>query len=422
VGLSIRELRSDATASLHSYLKRHPRLRRAALTGVRASGRLIRRLQSPRRPGPTPSERVESTPDWVRSWNALGTGVAECLPAHPGEVVENRLPRSLNEIDWHYRAMSRVEVPASLVAVIPGGRAVGEHGVVVSPDNKILYDLSRPVGSIVPRLEGHYSEIPGGDEFWKDAALSPRRIKGTLAVLTAFHGRGYFHWMWDVLPRLAVLEQAGVDLGTIDRFLVPGYFAGYQIESLSAIGIGRDRVISSLADRHIVADTLVVPSLARAGGVVPSWSPPFIRRSFPPSPPAGDTPRRIYVPRKATDHGLLAGEAELVERLVKLGFRSLPMEALTLNEKAWVLSHAEVLLGPGGAGLTNVAFCNPGTKVVELRVQPYPQLEAWDIGNRVGCEYFFVGSPQRQDGTWAVATGQVRTEDILATLEMAGIG
>jgi hypothetical protein len=104
---------------------------------------------------------------------------------------------------------------------------------------------------------GDHGSIPGRDQFFVDAALPSRRIAGTTAVISAFVGRGYFHWLWDVLPRLGLLEESGNSIGSIDSFVVPGYFSGFQIETLSALGIGRSRVISSLKDRHIEAERLL---------------------------------------------------------------------------------------------------------------------------------------------------------------------
>jgi capsular polysaccharide biosynthesis protein len=270
---------------------------------------------------------------------------------------------------------------------------------------------------------GDHGSIPGRDQFFVDAALPSRRIAGTTAVISAFVGRGYFHWLWDVLPRLGLLEESGNSIGSIDSFVVPGYFSGFQIETLSALGIGRSRVISSLKDRHIEAERLLVPSLPRVTGLVPTWAVEFLRTAFPPSQPSGkDFPRRIYIVRKATDHGILESEDRLTSRLKQRGFVPMAMENFTLREKAWLLGRAEAIIGPSGAGLCNIVFCQPGTKVVEIRVQPYPVMEPWDIANRCGLDFYDVlpvGYGQAEKAM--VTTGQVEDDEIMATLDMAGL-
>jgi hypothetical protein len=42
-----------------------------------------------------------------------------------------------------------------------------------------------------------------------------------VAVLGAWHaGKNYFHWMFNVLPRLELRRLGGVELSTVDRFVI----------------------------------------------------------------------------------------------------------------------------------------------------------------------------------------------------------
>ena len=340
------------------------------------------------------------------------------------EVISNAPPKSLHGfLDFEYERASTGEIPSAFVLTIPNGRAVGEHGAVVTPDHKLLLDVSKPVGSLRSNMLGDHGLIPGGNEFFVDAALPHRHVKGSVAVISAFVGRGYFHWLWDVLPRLGLLEESGHPIDSIDSVVVPGYFAGFQMETLSALGIERPRIISSLQDRNIEAEQLLVPSLPRSTGLVPTWAVDYLRRAFPPSRPSGtDFPRRIYIVRKATDHGILESEDQLTARLRKRGFVPMAMENFTLREKAWLLGRAEAIVGPSGAGLCNIVFCQPGTKVVEIRVQPYPVMEPWDIANRCGLDFYDVLPVGYGESDKAmVTTGRVADDEIMATLDIAGL-
>jgi hypothetical protein len=425
VGIHTQDLRGALSARLHTFLKRHPLVRQGVLGSYTASDRLLARAKRPFGRSFVPPTPIETTQQWVAEWN-------EGQPAEPAtiswvqdsEKVDNPPPGSLHRFrDEEYLMAASLVAPPAFVAAIPAGRAVGEHGAIVGPDNRLLRDASWPVGSLRSHMLGDHGSIPGGSDFFTDASLPVRKIRGTVAVLSAFVGRGYFHWLWDVLPRLGLLEDAGVDLDEVDRFLVPGYFSGFQIETLTSLGIGRSRVLSSLQDRHIEADRLLVPSLPRATGVIPTWATEYLRRAFPPMKPSGsDFPTRIYIVRKATDHGLLEGEDELTVRLKRRGFVPVAMENFTLREKAWLLGRAEAVLGPSGAGLCNIVFCQPGTKVIEIRVQPYPVMEPWDIANRCGLDFYDVlpidyGGQQKS----MVTSGAVAEDDIFATLDMAGL-
>jgi capsular polysaccharide biosynthesis protein len=371
---------------------------------------------------------LSDTHEWVRLHQPEG---AALQLSYPAEVAENAPPKTLQGLaDREYSLLAKVGVPAAYLLEIPRGRVVGEHGAIVTPDNNLLLDVSWPIGSLHSYLAGT-NDIPDGEEFYVDAALPIRHIAGSVAVLSAFYGRSYFHWVFDVLPRLGILEHVGMDLNDVDFFVVPGYFAGFQIETLTELGIRRDRVISSLKHRHIRADRLLVPSLPRRTGVVPSWVVDYLRSAFPPTPPPNaEAPTRLFITRKVTDHGLLDGEDQLVSKLRKYGFTPVAMENFTLGEKHWLLSNAEAVMGPSGAGLANVVFCNPGTKVIELRVQPIPLLESWDIANRCGLDFYDVLPSGYGETDVPVATdpwglafrASIAESDIFAALEMAGLG
>lgn len=418
------DMRSAVSARFYSFLKQHPGIRRGALSSYTTASRMLART---RHPFSARSSRPIPTPDtiaWADSWNQRQNPPVEVTHLSGGEEIHNDIPRSIHSlVDDEYRMAASSTVPAPFVVTIPHGRSVGEHGAIVTPDGKLLQDVSWPVGSLRSHMLGVYGSVPGGEEFFVDASLPPRQVTGIVAVLSAYVGRGYFHWLWDVLPRVGLLTKAGFEVSSIDSFVVPAYMSGFQTETLRSIGIGRSRVISSFQSRHIQADLLLVPSLPRPTGVVPTWAINYMREAFPPSRPSVDpVPTRIYIVRRATDHGILESEARLTRQLVKRGFVPLAMEDFTLREKAWLLGRAEAVIGPSGAGLCNIAFCEPGTKVIEIRIQPYPVMEPWDIANRCGLDFYDVLPIGYSQANKAMVTsGRVAQDEIMATLDMAGL-
>ncbi|HJQ95327.1 MAG TPA: glycosyltransferase family 61 protein [Acidimicrobiia bacterium] len=423
MAINTHDRRGAFSARLHSFLKRHPRLRQGTLSAYTTADRWWARARRPRfvaTPRPMP---MASSAEWVASFEGAVGDPSFAVIGHPESII-NQPPKSLHgSLDPEYERAHSGEIPAAFVLTVPRGRVVGEHGAIVTPDHRLLLDVSKPVGSLRSNMLGDHGTIPGRDEFFVDAALPSRHVAGSVAVISAFVGRGYFHWLWDVLPRLGLLEEAGNSLDSIDWFVVPGYFAGFQIETLSALGIERARVISSLQHRNVEAERLLVPSLPRATGLVPTWAVDYLRRAFPPSRPSGtEFPQRIYIVRKATDHGILESEDQLTSRLKKRGFVPMAMENFTLREKAWLLGRAEAIVGPSGAGLCNIVFCQPGTKIVEIRVQPYPVMEPWDIANRCGLDFYDVlPVGYGQSSKAMVTTGRVADDEIMATLDMAGL-
>jgi len=411
-----------ATARFHSYLKRHPRLRGRVISTFNAAGSLVDRI------GPRDKSSLVGSVDphrWVEHWNTdqsrPSARISNVLQA---EKTVNTPPLGIHgRIDPEYLEVASVDIPRPFVAEIPGGHVLGEHGAVATPDGLIIDRASRPVGSLNAHLSGYNANDLSAVALQSEWTRRPKRT-APAAVLSSWVGRGYFHWLFDILPRLKLLEESGNDLSSIPGFVVPSYFARYQIETLARFGIERDRIISNFSHRHIVSENLIVPSHPRETGVIPRWVCDFLRDTFRPARPAGVDPiPRIYIIRKQTDHGLLDNESGLTRRLVDMGFTPLAMEDYSLEEKAWLLKHAEVVVSASGAGLANIVFCEPGTVVVELRVQPYPVMEAWDIGNRMNLRFYDVlpEDYERSQGMSAAADGMVSEEVVMSTLDEAGI-
>ena len=60
-----------------------------------------------------------------------------------------------------------------------------------------------------------------------------KKLKGlTLSMLTGGAGNdNYFHWLYDVLPRIKICEKF-VDISKIDYFLLPDVKLKYQSQTL----------------------------------------------------------------------------------------------------------------------------------------------------------------------------------------------
>ncbi len=74
--------------------------------------------------------------------------------------------------------------------------------------------------------------------------------------------------------------------------------------------------------------------------------------------------RRIYVARRLTRR--IANPEVLAPFLERQGFVTRYMEDHTIDEQIDMFSEAEWVIGPHGAELGNLLFCQPGTKVLEL--------------------------------------------------------
>jgi capsular polysaccharide biosynthesis protein len=161
---------------------------------------------------------------------------------------------------------------------------------------------------------------------------------------------------------------------------------------LDRLAIPAGNVIGSNAHLHLRAKKLLVPSFSE-----PSRQPEllnyttegirFVRRLFLPDQKDISSPKRIIVSReKANSRRLLKGDL-LCELLAPFGFIKVLLEDLSLADQALLFHSASTIIMPTGGGLANVAFCQPGTQVVELFDPSYLPTFSFVLSQQIGFKY-----------------------------------
>jgi capsular polysaccharide biosynthesis protein len=63
---------------------------------------------------------------------------------------------------------------------------------------------------------------------------------------------------------------------------------------------------------------------------------------------------------------------------------------LDFIEQVALFQSAEIIVAPHGAGLSNIVFCKPGTKIIEIFSSYYLNPCYWYISQEVGLEYHYI--------------------------------
>jgi hypothetical protein len=201
----------------------------------------------------------------------------------------------------------------------------------------------------------------------------PVPIPGRVFSLAIGTGVNYYHWMLEALPRLGIAQYCGEPWTGFDAIACDWLALPFHRESLELLGIAGDRLIECRDVPCLQADELI--TVNRLNGVS-AMACQFLRRSFlrpdhpPPAPvlaaQARDHPLRLYLSRRQAPYRKLRNEAELIATLETHGFISVTLETLSLLDQAALLAAATAVVSIHGAGLTNLVFCDPGTRVLEL--------------------------------------------------------
>ena len=300
------------------------------------------------------------------------TGKALSLPAHGPISVRHGKPEGAKTVD---EERTKVAVPSRpvLPKIHPllatnlisfrstwaqrfkGLKVFGPTVSVVDGGGGLLADVSVEWGK---KAEDNWT-------FRRLSLPKPQAVTGRTLVLASTGGDTYFHWMTDVLPRVGLARRAGYDPASFDWVLVNSLIHPFQRESLHQLGIHANRCLAFHKKELVYEmEEAVLPSLPGVPGVVPAESVDFLRNAFA----AGKTPRgrKIFIGRGEAKHRPLIHEKEIWAQLQKRGYDSVDCGKLSVQKQAEVFGSAGMVVGVHGAALTNLVFCYPGTRVVEL--------------------------------------------------------
>ncbi|WP_077873290.1 glycosyltransferase family 61 protein [Escherichia coli] len=84
------------------------------------------------------------------------------------------------------------------------------------------------------------------------------------------------------------------------------------------------------------------------------------------------TDSKIYISRRKSSRGPL-NEFEVENELKELGFDILYAEDLDFAQQVSIFSNASILIGPHGAGLTNILFMPKNSTLIEIFNSEYIQ-------------------------------------------------
>ncbi len=217
--------------------------------------------------------------------------------------------------------------------------------------------------------------------FEKGTPRIKKKIKGKLfSLLTGGGGNSnYFHWLFDVLPRLVILRQK-TNLEDIDYFLFPDTKLNFQKESLDLLKIPVHKRLSSQNYRHISASEIIsvdhpcviLNDPLKDNENIPEWIIEFYKNEIKNKVNFNNNPKKIYIDRSDSSSNIrnlrkIINENEIKNFLESKGFEAIKLSFLTFTKQIELFHNADCVIGLHGAGLSNIMFCKPKTKIIEIK-------------------------------------------------------
>jgi hypothetical protein len=188
----------------------------------------------------------------------------------------------------------------------------------------------------------------------------------------------YAHWFTAHLPKLLLLRARGLATDLILPTDAPPFVEeslrihGFKPETWQRFEPGACLRVGELT---VIESDRFRPSLLRR-----------VRDEAPP-PSSARPSRKVFISRAGASRRQLRGEVEGHEWLREEGFTIVRMEALSVSEQIRLMQETAVLVGPHGAGLTNMIFCPPGTRVVEIANLGFPNPNFYALAAAMGHAY-----------------------------------
>lgn len=326
----------------------------------------------------------------------------------PSPAFDVRYPRVRNaeliappSLHGMEQSWARGTFPERAIEVfdIPGAYLVDEclvmdrHLQVIENASDVYTDeeIARAVDAIRMREAAH--KLPHHD---RPGIVAKRRAVSN-----------YGHFLMEMLP-MAVLGQAVA--GTTDVWYVSHHTLSATMDAVfrafRLLGVPPVRVLTPTWSDPIWFDRLIiVRGLTEHGRFMSPlalWGAERLAQAVAAKGGIPDSRyERLFV-RRVPGWGRgrdMHNEAEVARRLEAQGFLLIEPGVMPLEEQIAAFASARHVVGVCGAAMTNIAFCQPGTKVTMLWPASFPDVFFWFICTHRQLDYLEVrGDQTRTEG------------------------
>lgn len=193
----------------------------------------------------------------------------------------------------------------------------------------------------------------------------------TVVLAANLSTHNYFHWMTQALPSIDWARRMGARPSPRLAFLP---LAPWQEETLALLGVADlPRLELNLSAQYRFARARYADFLRGASVFEVSRAGiATFRRIAAGLTADAQTTHEIYVARTDSPQRPMSNEADLIALMRDAGVRIVVPGRLSVAEQARLFRGARLVIGPHGAGLTNIGFCQPGALVWELVPRQHP--------------------------------------------------
>ncbi len=223
-----------------------------------------------------------------------------------------------------------------------------------------------------------------------------KKFSGTVLNLTqGGSGNNYFHFFFDIIPKIYLSQK--IIKKKVDFYYV-SYPQKWQIKIFKILGIEKKKLIDSSVYKHIFADEIICIDhpwyhkgyFQNEVKNLPQWIIMANRKMFMNKAKKFKNIRNVFMDRSSSkfNHCKILNQNLLNKWVVKNNFDFYTPEKLSLEKQIYLFKNASIILGAHGAAFTNIIFCKPGTKIIEIITADHPNKKCERISKILNLKYF----------------------------------
>jgi capsular polysaccharide biosynthesis protein len=276
------------------------------------------------------------------------------------------------------------------------------------------------------RALGYLQHPPAGTAPWLSKEGDGIRIREDVlatapvyneSCLIFYNGNlhNYYHWLVEGLLCLDILSRTLEPTLNL-KILLPKSMDVHAVldhrETLRALGFGAH------ASEEVASPIVRVREAIWVDSDLVQYMPAPYLKNFQQRIAAryagqrGPRKRRLLVARRGV-HRSIRNIGQVQDLLSRYSFETVYLEGMSMADQILLFQSAEFIIGPHGAGLANLLFCEPGTKVIEfmpsVEFRPFFWLISEKLGLVHGLQFCSPAAGQGFQDAIHVDTGKLET-------------
>ena len=223
-----------------------------------------------------------------------------------------------------------------------------------------------------------------------------KKFPGTVLNLSqGGSGNNYFHFIFDIIPRIHISQKK---IKKKINFYYVSRPQKWQIKIFAILGVPKKKLIDSSKYKHIFADKIICIDhpwynkgyFQNEVKKIPRWVILINRKIFLNKSKRFNNSKKIFLDRSTSkfNHCKIFNQNYLNSWLKKNDFTIYAPEKFSQEKQIYLFKNASIILGAHGAALTNIIFCKPGTKIIEIIPSDHPNKKCQRISKILKLKYF----------------------------------